>query len=252
MNHDEWLDKAEIYATGALDGEDLAHFEAHLAVGCAVCEDHIRETRELLTHLPRSLSPLTPPPAVKVRLLDWISGEAAPTLQRPRVGWLWWGIGAGALAAAGLLIALSWNLYETRQELQRLEGRVATLKGELAEREANLQFLTDPEIRIVQLAGLPSSPGATGRLLWNPISRTGLFLTIGLPQPPPDRAYELWAIAGAEPVPAGVFTVDRAGRALLRTPPLAAAKKFDKFAVTLEPAGGVQKPSGPMHLLGSL
>jgi hypothetical protein len=46
--------------------------------------------------------------------------------------------------------------------------------------------------------------------------------------------------------------VDQEGRALLRLPPLPEAKTFDKFAVTLEPAGGVLKPSGPMHLLGGL
>ena len=65
----------------------------------------------------------------------------------------------------------------------------------------------------------------------------------------------MWAIAGKEPVSAGIFEVDEAGHAFLRLPtllPLPRAKRFDKFAVTLEPAGGVPKPTGPMYLLGSL
>ena len=33
---------------------------------------------------------------------------------------------------------------------------------------------------------------------------------------------------------------------------LVKGRNFDKFAVTLEPAAGVEKPSGPMVLLGSL
>ena len=79
-----------------------------------------------------------------------------------------------------------------------------------------------------------------------------MLLTSGLPQIPRDRVYELWAFAGNEPVPAGIFEVDEAGHAFLRLPPLPRAKRFDKFAVTIEPAGGVPKPTGPMHLLGSL
>jgi len=252
MNHEEWLQRAEIYSLGALDGEELAQFETHLASGCRLCENHLRETRETLTILPRSLTPLDPPPAIKTRLLQHIAGaEAMPTQARPIYRWLWWGVGAGALAAASLLITL-WNLSVTRQELQRLEDRLSALQTELVKQEEVIQFLSDPQVRLIHLAGLPPSPGAAGRLLWNPAARTGLFLTTGLPQTPAEKAYELWAITGDEPVPAGVFTVDQRGRALFQLPPLPEAKTFDKFAVTLEPKGGVPKPTGSMHLLGSL
>lgn len=251
MNHSEWLERAEIYALGALDGEELRQFEAHLAAGCASCETRLRETREALTLLPRALAPVAPPPGARARLLNQIAAEGArPEGRRP--GWLWWGIGAGAAAAAGLLIALGWNLSVMRQELQKLEVRVSALRAEVAQKEQTLRLLSDPQVHLVSLAGLPPSPGAAGRVLWNPVTRTGILLTSGLPAVPRGRAYELWAIAGKEAVPAGVFTVDEGGRTLLRLPPLPEAKTFDKFAVTLEPAGGVPQPTGPMHLLGSL
>jgi anti-sigma factor RsiW len=57
MNHAEWLERAEIYALGALDGEELSRFEAHLAPGCPRCEDRIQRTQETLTALPRAPSP---------------------------------------------------------------------------------------------------------------------------------------------------------------------------------------------------
>jgi hypothetical protein len=44
MAHEEWLERAEIYGLGALDGDELGQFEAHL-VECRVCEGHLRETR---------------------------------------------------------------------------------------------------------------------------------------------------------------------------------------------------------------
>jgi hypothetical protein len=157
------------------------------------------------------------------------------------------------------MITLGVQLSATREELALLRARVAALQGELTERrtelarqEATLRILSDPQARDVNLGGLAPSPAASAWLLWSPGSRTGLLLVRGLPPAPAGRAYELWAIAGAEPVPAGVFTVDAAGRGLLRLPVLPEAKPFDKFAVTLEPADGVPAPTGPMHLLGSL
>jgi Anti-sigma-K factor rskA len=221
-------------------------------------------------------------------------------------------MGVSALAAAGLLMALSFNLYRTRQELQQERGIVSALRAELArrdtalraeqqelqrlqalvaslqttlaareaelakrgealeaerqelqrveravatlqsEREETLRLLSAPQVRLVRLAGLPPSPGASAHVLWNPAARAGVLFTSGLPQSPRNRVYELWAVAGNEPVPAGTFEVDEAGHAFLRLPPLPRTRRFDKFAVTLEPAGGVPKPTGPMHLLGSL
>ena len=161
-------------------------------------------------------------------------------------------MGAGAVATAGLIIVLGWSLVTTRQALVRLEGQVAGLQTTLADRDEALRLLSDPRVRLVGLAGLPPSPDASAQVVWEPVSREGFLLTARLPVAPSDKAYELWAIAGNEPVPAGLFQVDRDGRALLRLPHLPEGKTFDKFAVTLEPAGGVEKPSGPMHLLGNV
>jgi len=252
MNHEEWLERAEIYALGALDGEDLAQFESHLSSGCALCEKHLRESREALVQLPRSLAPLAPPARVKTELLKRISPEPkAAALEKPASPWLWWSL-AGGLAATALLIAVSWNLLASRNQVRELQGRLAALQGQVNEREEVIRFLSDPQVRIVNLAALPASPGASGQLLWNSRLRTGLLLVTGLPTTTADKAYELWGIAGAEPVPAGVFAVNQGGVTLFRLPALPQAKNFDKFAVTLEPAGGVPQPTGPMHLLGNV
>ena len=117
MNHDEWLARADVYALDALDGEELREFEAHLAAGCGPCEARLRETREALTLLPRSLAPATPPPQVKSRLLAEITPRVVQRETRLGARWLWWGMGAGAVATAGLIIVLGWSLVTTRQAL---------------------------------------------------------------------------------------------------------------------------------------
>jgi anti-sigma-K factor RskA len=107
-------------------------------------------------------------------------------------------------------------------------------------------------VNLIRLAGLPPNSRASAHLLWNPATRAGVLLTSGLPLIPSDRVYELWAIAGKEAVRAGIFQVDEAGHGFLRLDPLPKRKRFDKFAVTSEPAGGLPQPTGPMYLLGSV
>jgi Anti-sigma-K factor rskA len=307
-DHQDWLAQADVYALGALDGDELTVFEAHLAAGCQVCDAHLRRTREALTLLPHSLELVPPPAAVKARLLTRIAEAAPPPpvtrLPRRR----WWRAGVGAVAAAGLLVGLGVKLYQTRQEVhslqeqvgalqatlaereeallaerralqqateraaglqaelaqreetleaeqrarERVERAVATLQGELGERDAALRLLSTPQVGVVRLVGQGPSPRANAQLLWNPAAQTGVLLTSGLRQLPRDRVYELWAFVGNDPVPAGTFQVDEAGHGFLRLPPLPKAKRYTKFAVTNEPAGGVPKPTGPVHLAGSL
>src|SRR5262245_61586975 len=131
MSHDARLEQAaDVYALGALDGAELAEFEAHLASGCATCAERLRETREALAPLPRSLPPVAPPPALRARILERIAAErpavaALPVRpERRRGGVLWWAGWAGLAAAAGLLLVVNSQLRTTRQELRELEGRL--------------------------------------------------------------------------------------------------------------------------------
>jgi anti-sigma-K factor RskA len=186
-------------------------------------------------------------------------GRSKPVDTKPEpLGEAWnsrrvaWSIGAGALAAAALVLILSWNLIATRNELHDARNQLAALKSQVAQREEVVQFLSDPEVRIINLLGQAPSRGAKGQLLWNSVSRKGMLLTTDLPQTPSEKAYELWGIVGPEAIPAGVFTVNERGQVVFRLPALPESKPFDKFAVSLEPAGGVPQPTGPIVLVGKL
>ncbi len=75
MDHDEWLELAEIYALGALEGDKLTKFEAHLSSGCPQCDTWLKESEAALALVPGSLQPLTLPPAAKAQILEQIEAE---------------------------------------------------------------------------------------------------------------------------------------------------------------------------------
>lgn len=251
MNHDEWLERAELYALGALDSEELRDFEHHLARGCAECEERLDDCREALARAAASLEPVAPPPRVKAELLRRIGAESNGAKKTRALTWSW-PIGIGALAAAGLVFVLSWQLIDTRKKLEDAQNRLGVLASEETQHKEVMEFLSNPEVRIVSLSGVPPTSGGKAQLMWDPVARKGILMTTGLPQTPAEKAYELWGLAGSESVPAGVFTVNEQGQVVFRLPKLPETQPFDKFAVTLEPSGGVPKATGPVVLVGGL
>jgi anti-sigma-K factor RskA len=254
-DHGQWLERGEIYALGALDGEELNEFERHLASGCPVCAASVRETRETLKLLHESLPVESPPDELKGRIFEQI-GPAPADRAYPKqffsVRWDWLGTGVAAAAAIVAIIVLALNLKRTQGQLQEMSAELDLARAQSEAKDEQLRLLSSPHIRLVELKGLDPHPDAQARVFWNPGARSGLLIASGLPQTPADHGYELWGIVGETPVPMGLFFADPNGRATFQMAPLAGDQKFGKFAVTIEPAPGADKPTGPMVLLGSV
>lgn len=259
MNHEPFDTLAAGYALGVLDGADLVEFEAHLAGGCRACESALRESHQALAALAREGPPIAPPPAIKAALLQRIEAETGRRRTAPD-RWRTWTVWAAGLAAGAVVAALVSGAYVAG----RYEARIAALTREaeairqqVARDEVSLRdlamlsrtltaVLDDPGARVVTLRGQGPMASATGRLLWSPA--VGGYLAVsGLHPVPEGRAYELWTIREGTPRPAGVFHPDAAGRAL--HPVAATEHPVDVFAITVEPAAGVQKPTGPIVLV---
>ena len=255
MNHEPFATLAPVYAVGALDGDDLLHFEAHLRAGCAECEAVLRASTDALVALAREAPPTIPPPHVRDALLRRVEASSRPRPARlGRLGWVAVAA-AAALAGAAFTGGVVASRYERRigviaretvQQREQLRREQVRLGEELARARAVTDLLRDPATRVVALAGLPAAPAASGRIVWHD-QRGGALYVTGLPPAPAGKAYELWTIAGAAPKPAGVFDVDATGAASVPVPP-ATDGPVNVFAVTLEPAGGVPAPTGPMLL----
>ena len=110
MSHEPFDTLAATYAVGALDGDERAEFERHLAGGCAECASTLRQSAEALAALARSAPPMIPPPEVKQELLRRIAATTSPRRVAPRPRPLVWV--AGTLAA--MIAAASRAIWPNR------------------------------------------------------------------------------------------------------------------------------------------
>jgi anti-sigma-K factor RskA len=86
MNADEHarrLEEAAAFALGALDAAQVDDFEEHLE-GCKRCQDELRWLAPAVLALPEAVEQRTPPPELKVRLMDEVRADAAAEAKEAR------------------------------------------------------------------------------------------------------------------------------------------------------------------------
>lgn len=249
-SHEPFETLAAVYAVDALDGDDLAVFEAHLPT-CPACQASVRDAQETLARATLSMPPQAPPAAARAALVRRV---AEPRERRPR-GWLRWAAATAVAAAAAAMFAGTWVAVRYEARLGQMARETAAVRERLARNEAALQeqvafyrgvvdLLRDPATRVVDLRGQGAASSAAARMIWNDAAGGHLFVT-GLAPAPAGKTYELWTIADAAPKPAGLFGIDPQGRGVHR---VAAERGVKAFAVSLEPEGGMPAPTGPIVL----
>jgi anti-sigma-K factor RskA len=234
--HAHWLERGDIYALGALDGEELKDFQTHLATECSICKAYIQETRETLNLLHRSLRPMTPSSEVKERVLDHIESVVSLTVAKPKESQRWQRI-TGMIAAGIIGVMLAGAYYHFRYEPRHTVY------------SAVVKLLRDPSTRDLQLYGAGPTPAARGRFLWNESGEGHIFVT-NLPAPPEGKIYAVWTIAqSSAPRYVGTIKPDVKGQGGLHINSTRSALPMDTFAVTLENEGTTAAPAGPIVLV---
>jgi anti-sigma-K factor RskA len=252
------LDLVVLAALDALDGEDRAAFEALVAKDPEI-QREVAAYRELVGRLGTAAAPVPPPAALRERLLRETRPAAAAASRgsrrrsRPR----------SSRRSAGLVVSsrsatppAARRLSSARRRRRRARSRRGRRRGRVAARGARdrgrvPRARDPPQSRVVSLAGLPPAPRRTRASCGTP-SGARPCCSPRASRRAGGKAYELWIIAKAAPVPAGVFQVDAQGRAVFRLPAGLDFAGVKTFAVTLEPEAGVPAPTGPMVLAGAV
>ena len=259
-NCDQFRDMYEAYALGALDAEERASFEAHLATGCAACTKAVEEARWLVSQLAYLAPEANPSDMLKGRLMQTVRAEAAATTAKAPIRakttipvWLWAGV-----AALFVLSAYSeWNSLQLRKEIRETNERTEALlqqrrdlqtQLEVVKREATI--LTDPaSVKIRD----PKNPQLEA--MWH--SSFGIVLTgQKLAVPSGNRVLQLWLIPkakGGKPMPSLTARPDAKGKfVLLVANPPEVVSETKALAVTEEPEGGSPQPTSTPSWVGGI
>jgi anti-sigma-K factor RskA len=251
-NHERFEELIPIYALGALDGEELREVEEHLKTGCTACETMLREEENMVSLFPYSVHTPTPSPRVKRRLFERIKKKNRIAEEPYRPGFwegLWpvW-LTVGGVGALALIMFLFVSNLSLRHRINGLEIEMSRINEQTAREREIAVFLENPDVSVVNLVGLKPGLKSRGRMLWDRRQNKALFYGIDLPLVPPGKTYQLWAIADSTPISMGIFKVDESGDTVMRMESVPAS--VQRFAVTLEPDGGVPLPTGEMYLAG--
>jgi anti-sigma-K factor RskA len=255
----------DLYALGALDGEEKQALEAHVR-SCPACAREIDAARQRVALLGLAAPAAAPRPSVKEALMRRVReeripealrehGAAGPRPKRPLgFSWLTPAFGAAAVFFAALAV-LIWmkdlrdagRIEELQAQLAVAQSRSLQIANAAAETDKLLGTPGTMRVGLEQQAGWPSGRAA---VLYN--AKMGMVTCAGwLPAPPADKSYQLWLVPmqGA-PVPLRVFSGGEWNEPVTaHVPPGTAAKAF---AVTVEPKGGMPWPTGPKVLVGGV
>jgi anti-sigma-K factor RskA len=205
MEHTEIHELSAAYALDALEPQQRAEFEEHL-LRCAECRETVSLFQETAAALAHGVETPAPPPALGRRIMEQARRER-PNVVSLRPRWLFPATATVAAVAACAAIALGiWTAILNN----RLDSR--------------------PEIVTLD--------GTNGSLIVSPAGE-GTLLVDGLAAAPAGKTYEAWVIKDGNALPAGTFVGGgRVAFALTRPVPDGAV-----VAVTVERAGGVQRPT---------
>ena len=259
---DERLEElAALHVLGALTPAEQSEFDAALGRDpeLRVLVAGLLAARDAVAG---AVPPVTPSPALKQRILAELDArrpKVVPLPVRPAAGnfpgiWLSWALTAAAMLLCGILYQARNDLQEqVRGQAERIEAlnqMADALRSETNTLRQTVAALREPtklaDVRIALLSSLLNdSPKAVAVSLWDNQRQSGVFVVQNLKPLPADRDYQLWVLDPQNPAPvsAGVFQVDPQGNVRIQFKPDKKILTAGKFAVTLEPKGGLPAPT---------
>lgn len=250
-------DLAAEYAMDALDPESARAFEALLATDpeLKALTESLRETAATLA---RTAPAQLPPPELRERILSRIRAEAEAATSAPPMSTapsstaapvqsggtniLPWALAAGFAITTGALWMERGSLQQDRDALLR-------------DRQALVAQDALSKMKIAMLsAQVDAYAKATAVVVWDAEKQQGVIKLVNLPQPESGKDYQLWVIdpKHPQPVSAGVLSVQAEGSTRVSFKPDQPITKADKFAISVEPAGGMPKPTGNIVFMGGI
>jgi hypothetical protein len=173
-------------------------------------------------------------------------------------GWICAAVLLLVAAGASVYVANAHNqikdvelrLVDAVMKLQLSEQRVTDAAAASDAMRENLALIAAPDAVETVLKGAGPAPEAMARVFSSP-SRGLLVAATNLPPIAEDQSYQLWLMTRGAPVSVGLVRPDPQGNATAAFDPVADAPEPTGLAISLEKAGGADKPSGPICLVSA-
>ena len=254
MTEDTWTEYAASYALGALDPDEKAAFEAHLA-GCASCQSEVKSYQQVVTGLAMTSPARTAPAGLRERVLR-DARTARPSVahtEERKAGWTpnWLAMAASIILAIGSTVMFLSERQARRaaeSNAEQNEVRLAETRNELSRADSLIAVMLAPDLQTASLTAEGKPPSA--RVFYNRARNVVVIAARDLQPAPDGRTYQLWGIADGKPVSLGTFNTNQQGQAVTALS-LPSAPQFELTAVTEEPAGGSPQPTTTPFLVGT-
>ena len=279
MTCDDRRNLMPLYVADALDAAERDEMRRHLASGCAACAGWLAEAEATFAAVGLSLDPVVPSPDLLRRVMvgvkrhdesNLLGGSEDPSPVSSARSW-WRGAAAAMVAAAAAAaVTLAVTAHRRTDDVARItraaddrsallrsavdqrDQTVADLRRKLAGQQELVAALQKPTTAVVTLAGV-TQKSAAARLVWDGAGGRSILLAAGLSALPAGRTYELWYIpTGQSPRRAATFAVDADGLATVTAAIPAGMPPLAQAAVSDEPAGGTESPTGQIQLAGQV
>ncbi len=163
-----------------------------------------------------------------------------PALAPHRSRLLMFALAAAAVAAALLIVSNVYWINQVNDLRQQQQALVSLLRDQ---RDALASLGTGRAQRLELASTDTAQSGSLATVLWNADSSAALLYSANLPPLTADQSYQVWLIGDANPVSAGVFSVDAQGVGVLIIQADAPIDDYGTVAISTEPAGGSEQPT---------
>jgi len=273
------------YVLGTLTRTELVEFHALKDRGLAAGTMSVEEAQNLLAELPEALHASAPSPRLKEKILAKAFVETPPeadiipfpSIQNPKSkienrvqlpALAWAAILLLALTNAGMFVQtlrlhnqfkdVALQNKKLRHDLtivsnqagdlQKMKLELSRVKLELAHQNNMNEMLTNPTVQVSNMKGTKTDCRA--RVYYDPEARIVLVCSSSLPDLAPDKDYQLWAMVSGKPVSVGVLKTRKGNAFQLNVAPSVPLDQAKTFAISMEPAGGMPKPTGEIVFAG--
>lgn len=278
IDHDELKLLLPFAAMGRLESDEETAIATHLQSGCDDCEGELRAFHETLAALafaesegrsdsdqvwarlarrlpqkePRAFKPERPSRASRSRRVTGFA-IAAAVLTSTCAGYFASRLQSEQHQSVARLTALQARNRDLAEVLRRRNIELTDLRAQISESTELTRAIVAPEAHVIKLAPMPTAPHASGVLAMVPPQAHCMAAVMGLPPLPSNKIYELWWIgAKSGPMPAATFLPGVHGGAIIAAKRPPQGEEILASAVTMEPMGGTDRPTGAMYLKGIL